>query len=231
MLERRWWTRTPASWVAALKRGGLVSPASSLPVDWAESLNFLGPRVRTGVWGWALLGLGLLACLHVADQASGLQSELDEARVSLQRLQHGERTQAVREAAAVKAAMGGGEGSAADAAPALQSDGWVRAAQLAQWLSYDWLRTLDRVDVASLDQHAVLMQLHLDLSTLGLAPGSQPELHLQAAVLDDDAALQWVQSLGPQATLITRDGLSSSFSSTPGTYAWRAEAVTSGAQP
>lgn len=193
---------------------------------WAEGLNFLGPRVRTSFWGWALLALGVVACLHGADRAAAVQDELAEAQAVVKRLQRGDRQLSVQAQAASAA-----QEARAATAPELGGEGWRHAAQLAQWLGHPWSDTLDHVDAASLKQHAVLLRFSLDLSTLASSEGVQPELKLQAAVIDDNAALQWLEALGPQAMLRAREPLSAPFATAQGNYAWRADVVTTGGMP
>lgn len=193
---------------------------------WAEGLNFLGPRVRTSFWGWALLALGVVAALHAGDRAASVQDELAEAQAVVKRLQRGERQVSVQAQAA----------SAADAThaarvPELKEEGWRHAAQLAQWLGFPWEDTLDHIDATSLKHKAVLAQFSLDLSTLASNDGVQPDLKLQAAVIDDTAALQWLEALGPQAMLRAREPLNAPFNTAQGNYAWRLDVVTTGGTP
>ena len=64
---------------------GLLRPTPAL--TWSTQLDFVGPRVATSVWGWALLVVGLCVALHVADQAHGVQQALVSEQASLSRLQ------------------------------------------------------------------------------------------------------------------------------------------------
>ncbi len=193
---------------------------------WAEGLNFLGPRVRTSFWGWALLALGALAALHAADAALAMQDDLAEAQAVIKRLQRGERQLSLRAQAASAA-----QAAQVASAPGLKDEGWRQAAQLAQWLGFPWADTLDHIDAASVQQKAVLTRFSLDLSALASNEGVQPELKLQAAVLDDQAALQWLEALGPLATLRAREPLDAPFNTVQGNYAWRVDVVTSGVKP
>ena len=195
-------------------------------MGWAEGLNFLGPRVRTSFWGWALLALGVVVALHAADRAAAVQTDLAEAQAVVKRLQRGDRQLSVQAQAASAV-----QDARAAQVPELNPEGWRHAAQLAQWLGYPWADTLDHIDTASLKQRAVLSRFSLDLSTLASNEGVQPELKLQAAVIDDNAALQWIEALGPQAMLRAREPLSTPFSTAQGNYAWRADVVTTGDMP
>jgi len=193
---------------------------------WAEGLNFLGPRVRSSFWGWALLALGVVATLHAADRAAAVQDELADAQAVVKRLQRGERQVSVQAQAASAV-----EATHAARVPELKEEGWRHAAQLAQWLGFPWEDTLDHIDATSLKHKAVLAQFSLDLSTLASNEGVQPDLKLQAAVTDDKAALQWLEALGPQAMLRAREPLNAPFNTTQGSYAWRLDVVTTGGTP
>jgi hypothetical protein len=193
---------------------------------WAEGLNFLGPRVRTSFWGWALLALGVVAVLHAADRASTVQEELADAESVVKRLQRGDRQLSVQ----VQAASAAQEAHATNT-PVLKDEAWRPAAQLAQWLGFPWADTLDHVDAASSKQKAVLTQFSLDLSSLASNEGVQPDLKLQAAVIDDKAAVQWLEALGPQAMLRAREPLSVPFNTSLGVYAWRLDVITTGGLP
>ena len=224
--------RTPEA-VAAMappEPGALAWPLSPAPrrhEGWAAGLNFLGPRVRTSFWGWALLALGVVAALHAADRAAAVQGELTEAQAVVKRLQRGERQVSVQAQAQAQAA----QATQAASAPELQAESWRHAAQLAQWLGFPWADTLDHIDATSLKHKAVLAQFSLDLATLASNEGVQPDLKLQAAVIDDTAALQWLAALGPQAMLRAREPLNTPFLTAQGRYAWRLDAVTTGGTP
>jgi hypothetical protein len=221
--------------VAVTDPQGDAAVATVLPVDappavtdWAQGWNFLGPRLRTSRWGWALLAVGVVAALVAADRAAQAQATLADAQAVVQRLTRGDRQLSLQAQAA----------SAADAAqiaqaqaPTLKDADQRHAAQLAQWLGYPWADTLDHVDAASLKHRVVLTQFSLDLSTLASNEGVQPELKLQGAVTDDIAALRWLDALGPQAMLRARDTLSAPFATAHGTYTLRADVLTTGGTP
>ena len=206
---------------------GMLAPAP----NWAEGLNFVGPRVRTSFWGWALLAFGLMGLWHAADLHQRMQAELDEAQAVIDRLQRGERAQRSAVAAPPKPGDASASDAAAVPAPVLAPEGWRQAAQLAQGLGYPWAQTLDHVDAASLQEGAVLMQFSLDLSTLGSQAGVVPELRLQAAVIDDAGAWAWLQALGGKAVMRSREPLSEGFVTARGAYALRVDALGAGGQP
>lgn len=193
---------------------------------WSDELDFIGPRVRTSVFGWALLALGLLACLHASDQADASQRALGEAQALIKRLERGQRQVLVQEQAAAAVTQ-----IRQDSVPALDGAAWRRAAQVSQWLGFNWTRALDQIDASADGDHAVLTQFNLDLSSLASAPEAQADLKVQAAVRDDVSALRWMASLGPNAALRTRDRLSTPFTTSHGDYAWRVDVVIEGGQP
>lgn len=233
-----------ATWPAAPLEGSDSAPAAARvltcpeasawlaaePPGWAEALNRVGPRVRTGFWGWALLALGVVLMLYVADEARLVQEAQAEAQATVQRLQRGERQQNVADQARQREASRQAEAPGA-AAPALQGEGWSRAAQLALWLGHPWAETLDGIDGQAHRSGVVLGRFGLDLATLGQRPGALPELQLQAAVRDDAQALQWLQALGPEASLRSREPLAQPFTTPRGTYALRIDAVQRGGRP
>lgn len=193
---------------------------------WADELDFIGPRVRTSVMGWALLALGLVAALHAAELADQSEQALADAQAVVKRLERGARQQAVREQVVSKVRQ-----EEIDAAPTLNANGWRHAAQLALWLGYPWHDTLAHVDETAFQEQAVMTLLSLDLSTLGTGEDVQPEMKLQAAVRSDVAALQWMQALGPQASLRSRERLTTPFSTARGSYEWRVDVVMNGGRP
>lgn len=209
-------------------RTGAASPA------WAEGLNFVGPRVRTSFWGWALLAFGLIGVWHAADLHWQVRSQLDEAAGVIERLQRG-----AREPGRLSGGASGqlqnrapAQGTAAsEQAPVLKDEGWRQAAQLALWMGHPWQATLDHVDATALQEGAVLMQFSLDLAALGTQAGVTPEMRLQAAVIDDGSAWRWLQALGPRATMRSREPLAQGFSTARGAYALRVDVIGAGGQP
>ena len=209
--------------------------------DWAEGLNFAGPRVRTSFWGWALLAFGLMGLLHVADLHQQVQAEQDEAAEVMARLrQNQDQNQDQRRPpspARAQAAMVPPQAEL-ETAPPIADEALRQAAQLALWLGHPWGRTLDHVDATALQGGDMLMQVNLDLGSpaapagAGADAATGPELRLQAAVPDDTAAWRWVQALGPQATLRSREPLAQGFATARGAYGLRIDAAHRlGAQP
>ena len=212
-----------------------LSGSASLP--WAEGLNFVGPRVRTSFWGWALLAFGLIGVWHAFDLHRQSQSQLDDATEVVARLRRGAAGEARPVSTPVASGQGRAKGAGADQgkpgdqAPVLKDEGWRQAAQLALWMGHPWQATLDHVDATALQEGAVLMQFSLDLSSLGTQAGVMPEMRLQAAVIDDGAAWRWLQALGPRATMRSREPLAQGFSTARGAYALRVDVIGAGGQP
>ena len=198
-------------------------------VDWAESLNFSGPRVRTSFWSWALLALGAIAVVHAMDLSSQLVDSEQATQAELSRLQAHAR--AKPSAAAVSSADQAVKVSSQAQAPVLQPDGWRSAAQLAAWLGHPWAAALDHADATAHQRGISLTGLQVDLSAWGARAGQPLAWRLQAAVPDDATALQWVQELGPQAELQRRDALPQPVPSERGTLSWRIDVSSGGGQP
>ena len=197
--------------------------------DWAEGLNFAGPRVRTSFWGWALLAFGLMGAWHAADLARQAHAERDEAQATLARLERGQQQQGVQVQAAAQALE-----ARQGAVPVLKEDGLRQAAQLALWLGHPWGPVLDEVDETARRSGVVLMQFSLDLSSLGASgegAGPQPELRLQATAPDDVAALKWLQALGPRAAMRSREPLSEPYSAPSGQHTLRVDVTRTGGAP
>ena len=209
----------------------------SAPLAWAEGLNFVGPRVRTSFWGWALLAFGLIGVWHALDLHRQLRSQQDEATEVVERLRRGAvgaARLAPGQAAAGKGRVKGAvaeQGKPGDQAPVLKDEGWRQAAQLALWMGHPWQATLDHVDATALQEGAVLMQFSLDLAALGTQAGVTPEMRLQAAVIDDGVAWRWLQALGSRATMRSREPLAQGFSTARGAYALRVDVIGAGGQP
>lgn len=201
--------------------------------DWAEGLNFAGPRVRTSFWGWALLAFGLMGAWHAADLARQAHAERDEAQATLARLERGQQQQGAQVQAAAQARE-----ARQGAVPVLREDGLRQAAQLALWLGHPWGPVLDEVDETARRSGVVLMQFSLDLSSLGSSLGAsgegagpQPELRLQATAPDDVAALRWLQALGPRAAMRSREPLSEPYSAPSGQHTLRVDVTRTGGTP
>ena len=204
-------------------------PRGFTPTDWAEGLNFAGPRVRTSFWGWALLAFGLMGAWHAADLARQAQGEHDEAQAVLSRLERSQQQQGVQVQAAAQALE-----ARQGAVPVLKEDGLRQAAQLALWLGHPWGPVLDEVDETARRHGVVLMQFSLDLASLGAAAegaAPQPELRLQATATDDVAALKWLQALGPRAAMRSREPLGEPYSALGGQHTLRVDVTRTGGAP
>ena len=202
-----------------------VSVALWREAAWADELDFVGPRVRTAPWAWALLLGGLLAAGWVWPQIAQLDTALSEEQQVLKRLQRAEH-QAQLAVKAVRSPTG-----QHTAAYRLTPEAARHAAQLAQGLAYPWMDVLTQVESVAQAEQAVLLSFSLDLAPLAAQAQAQPEIHLSAAVKDDDAALRWAHAQGPSAQLLNRERLGASFVTAAGSYEWRAEASWSGGQP
>lgn len=217
-------------------------------IDWAESLNFAGPRVRTSFWSWALLALGGIALVHAMELAAQVDEAQQAAQQELSRLQAHARspvpasgpdavsgtTLAARAASSASGAAGaaGARSSAlAEPAPQLQPDAWRSAAQLAAWLSHPWAEALDHADATAHQRGVALTRWQIDLGTWGTQAAQPLPWRLQAAAPDDVTALAWVQDLGPQAELQRRDALAQPVPSERGTLLWRIDVSAAGGRP
>ncbi|MDO9237132.1 MAG: hypothetical protein Q7U28_14000 [Aquabacterium sp.] len=189
---------------------------------WADELDFVGPRIRTASWGWALLLAGLLAVAWVLPQVTEVDVAQAEAQLTLKRLQRAAHQQAI----ALKAPKQADHVSAQG--PALTAEMTRHAAQLAQRLAYPWSATLHTIDEAAHSAHAVMLSLNLDLTAADAAKSSA-DIRLSAAVQDDASALRWVQAQGPSAQLLSRQRLGVPLTTASGQYDWRADATVSGA--
>lgn len=197
--------------------------------EWAESLNFIGPRVRTSFWSWALLALGAIAVVHAMDLGSQMEASEQANQAELTRLQAHAR--ALSSAAPASSVDQPGASSPKAQAPALQPEGWRSAAQLAAWLGHPWASELDRADATAHQRGISLTRFQVDLGAWGTRAGQPLAWRLQAAVPDDATALQWVQALGPQAELQRRDALPQPVPSERGTLSWRVDVSSGGGQP
>lgn len=219
-------------------RPGLRLGLWQRPADWQQAIDFVGPSTRTSVWGWALLGVGLLMALQASDAADAIDQARQAQASEQRRLSHAWHRhelaqQAGRAPALPHGAARGADAPAADRAggagqvPVPAKEDWRQVALLAEGLSHDWLGTLDRVDAEATAAHVALTGLSLDL---GGSSGAA-EVRLQAAVPDDEVALRWVARLGELAQLRSRQALNTPFDGPHGHYLWRVEAVWPEAQP
>jgi len=220
--------------VSAMKRlPGLAGHFQS--GNWAEQLDFAGPRVRTAGWSWAVLGAGVLALLVVADQGDAQHQAIDEAQAQLKRLTKADR--AVRLARAAKAEVRSDNARAkasADtsssstalpevpAAPKLDDQALPEAVNMAAFMAYPWPDLMRDVSQRAMDHQVVLMALSLDLSGWDAGAAPVPTARLLAAVPSDEVALRWAADL-PEGQLKTRSALQTPFSSLWGSFALKAE--------
>lgn len=205
--------------------------------DWAESLNFAGPRVRTSFWSWALLALGAIALVHALELAAQVDEAQAAAQAQWSRLQDHVQAraprpvQAMSTASAASAASAAPAGSPAERAPLLQTDAWRSAAQLAAWLGHPWAEALDHSDVSAQRRGIALTRFQLDLSAWGTHADQPLSWRLQGVAPDDTAAWAWVQDLGPHAELRRRDALAQPVPVEGGTLTWRIDVSIAGEQP
>lgn len=207
-----------------MSRMSRMWPPLSRP-QWAQELDFVGPRVRTAPWAWALLLAGLVAVATELPLISQADADLLEAQTTLKRLQRAAHQQRLA-AATPRASQAEG-----DAVATLTPESARRAAQVAQWLAYPWMAVIGQAESAAHTEQAVLLSFNLDLATLGSAPDAWPAAHVSAAVRDDASALRWAQAHGAHAQLLSRERLAASFESVAGTYDGRAEAMWPGGAP
>jgi hypothetical protein len=194
--------------------------------QWADELDFVGPRVRTASWSWVLLLAGVTAAAWLWPSVMQADADLTQAQLDLKRLKRAAHQQAVV-AKAAQVARAKGEGKAIDPSP----DNMRHAAQLAQSLGYPWMQVFDQVEQAAQAEHVVMLAFSLDIGTVASAQDAQPEVRLAAAVRDDESALRWAQTLGASAQLRGREKLNVPFTAAPGQYDWRVEAVWTGETP
>lgn len=192
---------------------------------WADELDFVGPRVRTAPWAWAVLLFGLLACTWTWSQVERLDADMHDAQQVLKRLERAKH-QAHIDTLAHQQSSAKGDGAAS-----LSPDKALHAAQLAQYLAYPWLTTLEQVEASAQGEQAVMLSFSLELATLGERADSAPEVHVEAAIKDDDTALRWAHAQGPSAQLLKREKLAAPFVTAQGPYEWRAQASWAGVQP
>lgn len=192
---------------------------------WAEELDFVGPRVRTAPWAWAVLLSGLLACTWTWSQVVRLDTDLRDAQQVWKRLERAKHQEHIETLAHQQSSAKGGS------AASLSPEKARHAAQVAQCLAYPWLAALEQVEALAQGEQAVMLSFSLDLATLGAQADSAPEVHVEAAIKDDDAALRWAHGQGPTAQLLKREKLAAPFVTAQGTYDWRAQASWAGVQP
>jgi len=188
------------------------------PPAWADQLDFVGPRVRTSPLSWLVLATGLSLLAVQADELAQAQSEQSQAQENLRRLERAQHqaklAQQVHEVASKRPA--GQEAS-------LNADGYQHAAQLAQWLGFDWAGVWAKLESQASADKVVLTGFSLDINTLGSREGVYPELQLHALVTDDATALQWVARMGSGAQLKAREALPAALLTSHGSYAHKVD--------
>ena len=192
---------------------------------WADELDFVGPRVRTAPWAWAVLLLGLLVGAWSWSQVQRVDTDMRDAQQMLKRLERAQHQSHIDKLAQRQATVKG------TAASGLSPDKARHAAQVAQWLAYPWVTALELVEATAQAEQAVMLSFSLDLAPLAVQPDRAPEVHVEAAVKDDDAALRWAHAHGSTAQLLKREKLALPFVTAVGSYEWRAQASWLGAQP
>lgn len=195
---------------------------SARGLKWVERLDFAGPRVATSLWGWALLVAGLCAGLYAADLAQVSQQTLDAEQASLNRLERVKHQRQLAQSA---------KGSSASLELAWSPDALKSAQGVVRLLAYPWAQTLDQVERAALQEQALLLSLAVDQDKPLSDVASPVVVRLSAAVLNDEAALQWAAAHGEGAQLLARERLATPSASPQGDYPWRADVSWVGAQP
>ncbi len=201
--------------------------------DWAEQLDFAGPRVRTAGWSWAVLGAGVLALLVVADQGEAQQQSTAEAQAQLKRLSKADRALRLERAAKAEVrgqknqALAMGAAAAASAPevpvpPQLNDQTLSEAVAMATLMAYPWPEVLRDVSQRAMDHKVVLTAFSLDLSGWDAGAQPVPAARLQAAVMSDEVALRWAADL-PEGQLKTRSSLQTPFTGPWGSFALKAE--------
>lgn len=194
-------------------------------IGWADELDFVGPRVQTAPWAWALLLFGLLACAWTWAAVTRVEIDMADAQQAVKRLQRAAHQEQVNAQARSQPSKAGAQSSN------LSPDAARHAAQLAQWLAYPWLSVLEQVEVSSQTEQAVMLSFSLDLAPLAVQAQAAPEVRVVAAIKDDDAALRWAHSQGLSAQLLNRERLATPLVTAAGRYDWRVEASWPGVQP
>jgi hypothetical protein len=190
------------------------------PPAWADQLDFVGPRVRTSAWAWLVLVAGLSMLVAQADELEQAQSEQSLAQEGLRRLER-----AAHQASLAQQAREVANKKPAGQEASLNADGYQHAAQLAQWLGFDWAGVWAKMESQAGADKVVLTGFSLDLNTLGSREGVYPELQLHALVTDDATALQWVAHMGPGAQLKAREALPAALVTSHGNYAYKVDVV------
>ncbi len=173
-------------------------PRQQCVPDWPEQLNLMGPRARTASWAWVLCLAGLTTWGWLWPEWARLADEAQQVQADLHRLQRAQHRQQLQLQVTER------RPTAVASAEAQQPLVTAKAAQMAQWLAYPWLKTLNDLDVAAGRHQAMLLDFQLDLSAWDGQAGTRPWAHISAVAPSDVAALQWMQALGEHAQLLGR---------------------------
>ncbi|CAH0351538.1 hypothetical protein [Aquabacterium sp. CECT 9606] len=187
---------------------------------WADALDFVGPRVRTALWSWVLLIIGVAASMAVAERAQQGVVAQAEAQATLHRLER-----ARHQLTMARAAPRSASAPSQPTSQKLDEASTRQAVQVAQWLAYPWSEVIAKVEQSAQQEQAVLTGFSLDIGSLGAKLDAPPPVRLQAALRDDASALRWVAAHGEGAQMLGRSALSAPFETMTGHYALRAEAV------
>lgn len=190
--------------------------------NWAQQLDFVGPRINTSLWGWALMVLGLCAAVYAADHAQHVQHAVDAEQATLHRLQRAQHQRQLAQAPLR---------SASNVDAAWQPEALVSAQGVVRMLAYPWAKTFDQVEQAALQEQALLLSLAVDQDKPLTDARSPIVVRLSAAVISDEAALQWAAAHGDGAQLLARDRMATPAPSPQGDYPWRADVSWVGGAP
>lgn len=189
---------------------------------WAQQLDFVGPRINTSLWGWALMVLGLCAAVYAADHAQNVQHAVDAEQATLHRLQRAQHQRQLAQAPLR---------SASNVDAAWQPEALASAQGVVRMLAYPWAKTFDQVEQAALQEQALLLSLAVDQDKPLTDARSPIVVRLSAAVISDEAALQWAAAHGDGAQLLARDRMAMPAPSPQGDYPWRADVSWVGGAP
>lgn len=197
----------------------MIFPSRANP--WVDAFDFLPRKPRNSVWGWALLVVGLMAALHVAEQWHRLDLATHDQQASLQRLERAARQVERTQSQAVGAL-------ASDVV--WTADSQQQAHRVLRLLAFPWPDVLDQVELAAAQEGVLMLSLAADIQSSS-ASGANTTIRLSGAVSEDAVALSWAQALGAEAQLTGRAPLSASIPSAKGNLLWRADVTWARSQP
>lgn len=214
--------------VARMGDDGDIDPLPVLPqgyglsrqaMGWGEALNAVGPRIKVGFWGWAVLVMGGAVLLHAHGEVRDVEARLDAAQEVSTRLE----ASAMR----VRPPTGSNAGgpAQADVAPALADASLQRAVQLAVWLGFPWRATLDGIDRQARESGVMLSDLAIDIAPLGQSPEQGADILAQGYAADEAAALRWAAAPGARSVLRKMERLQQPVSTSAGSMGVRAQLV------